>query len=108
MVMLTAPMDDFPLPTQLEALNKINKWPVGTPRANTAALLREPPWESIVATYMTYLVKEKDVPSVIAGGWTQIGLFGFGSSDALEKGLDAGGLAPACGRKSFTSRGRDL
>jgi len=60
MIMLVTPID-FPLQTQLEVLRSIHKWPVGTPRANIAMLLKAPPRESIVASYMTYIVKEKDL-----------------------------------------------
>ena len=59
---------DFLLQAQLEVLRSINKWPEGTPGANIAALLRGPPWESIVATYMTYIVKEKDRSKLRRGG----------------------------------------
>ena len=60
MIMLVASVDDLPITEQCKHINVARSRPAATPRGNVGMLLGLPPWTTIVNTYLTAMLKEKE------------------------------------------------
>ena len=60
MIMLVVPVDNYPIAKQCRHINEAKSQPAGVPRGNVGMLLDLPPWNTIVNTYLTAMLKEKE------------------------------------------------
>ena len=60
MMLLVAPVDNYPIAEQCKHIKVARSQPAGVPRGNVGMLLGLSPWTTIVNTYLTAMLKEKE------------------------------------------------